>query len=802
MAYAVKKGNIVEVDDREPEYEFENPSQFFSSGVNLVPAQSAIAAPRAFYAARFVSQALPNPIAEQPLVQSLKVDDPDGRSWDEYYGEKAAAVKWNEPEEGLVSRVANDKIFVKTPKGTREIGLYKDLSLNRKTGLTQTPMVKAGDRLAPGQLLAKSNYTDDKGSLAMGVNLLIGLAPYKGFSMDDALVISESASKKLLSEKYHDYMQEDDGNIRWGKDHFRSLFPKKFNKDQLEKMDDSGVIKPGEILRAGDPVILATTPRTLSSKAGLGRLSRSMSQIRQAAEEVWDSDEEGVVTGVARTAKGVKVTVKTISPTKLGDKLVIRSGQKGINSKIIPDELMPRLKDGRPLEMLLNPLGIPSRVNDGLIYELLLGKVAKQNGAPIKVPSFLPKGQPWNQYVRNELQKAGIPEEEEVFDPESNKVLENPITVGYGYVLKLHHEAESKNSARNQGIYDCHDALTEVLTKRGWVHWSNVTAEDELFVPNLKKGKGVYEKPLRLVSYSYEGELIGYSSRKLDFLVTPNHRMVYATPKVREWRETEVEALYGRKVFIPRAGCELVASEAPIAKVLKLKRSITVAASNKDGRYSGRWFKQPYSGLVYCATTSTGLLVTRRNGKVLISGNSNQQPAKGGFEGAQAKRSSTLEVNGLRAAGAYNILRENSTIRGQRNDEFWRAWRAGRHPVDPGKPFVFDKFVALLGGAGIKVNNKGNGVLRLGPMTDKHLSDEGAVEVKNGTIMDFKTFKATPGGLFDNDITAQNKWGYINLPAPMPNPAYEDSIRSILGLKKQELEDILAGRMDLPERLR
>lgn len=635
MAYAVKKGSLVEVDDREAEYEFENPNQFFSSGVNLVPAQSSLAAPRAFYAARFVSQALPNPNAEQPLVQSLKMDDPNGRSWDEYYGEKSFALRWNEPEEGVVSRVANDKVFVKTSKGTKELGLYKDLSLNRKTGLTQTPLVRAGDKLTPGQLVAKSNYTDDKGALAMGVNLLIGLAPYKGYSMDDALVISETAAKKLLSEKYHDYTQEDDGNIRWGKDHYRSLFPKKFKKDQLDKMDDSGVIMPGQVLQPGDPVILATTPRTLSSKAGLGRLSRAMSQIRQSAEEVWDSDEEGVVTGVARTGKGVKVTVKTISPTKLGDKLVIRSGQKGINSKIIPDELMPRLADGRPLEMLLNPLGLPSRVNDGLIYELLLGKIAKQQGAPIKVPSFLPKDQPWNKFVRESLQKAGIPEEEEVFDPESGKVLENPITVGYGYVMKLHHEAESKNSARNQGIYDA-----------------------------------------------------------------------------------------------------------------------------------------------------------------------NQQPAKGGFEGAQSKRSSGLEVNGLRAAGAYNILRENSTIRGQRNDEFWRAWRAGRHPVEPGKPFVFDKFVALLGGAGIKVNNKGNGVLRLGPMTDKNLSDEGAVEIKNGGIMDFRTFRATPGGLFDNDLTARNKWGYINLPAPMPNPAYEDSIRSLLGLKKQELEDILAGRMDLPERLR
>ncbi|NDF16274.1 hypothetical protein EB061_13320, partial [bacterium] len=346
-----------------------------------------------------------------------------------------------------------------------------------------------------------------------------------------------------------------EGDVKRGKDHFRAVFSTLFNKDQLAKIDPDGVVLPGQKVQPGDPLILATTPRTLSSKAGLGRLSRAMSTIRQDASNLWDGQTEGIVTGVAKTPKGVKVTVRAVETTEESDKIVFRNGQKNVVAKIIDDERMPRLKDGTPLEVLLNPLGLPSRVNNNMVYELLLGKIAHaRGGAPYKLPAFLPKGQRWQDFVRNELKKANIPEEEEVYDPELNRVLEQPITVGRAYMLKLHHTGKSKTSMRNQGSYDL-----------------------------------------------------------------------------------------------------------------------------------------------------------------------NQQPAKGGWESAQAKRVSGLEVNGLRSAGAYNVIRENSTLRGQRNDEYWRALRAGRTPVDPGRPFVFDKFIAMLGGAGIRVADKGKGVLRLGPFTDKHL---------------------------------------------------------------------------------
>lgn len=508
--------------------------------------------------------------------------------------------------------------------------------LVHNTAITHTALVKKGDVIKKGQLLARSNYNDDKGTLALGANARVGLVPFKGYSMDDAIVISAAFAKRLTSDHSNTVDQDFDNDTKGGLNHYVSLFPTQFTKDQLKSFDKSGVVKPGTIVNMGDPIILATRPRVFSSTTSqLGMLSKAMRQSRHDSSQLWDSEFPGEVTDVAKTKTGYKVIIKSQAPAQMGDKIVFRSGQKGVIANILSDDRMPRTVDGNPLEVLLNPLGIPSRVNNGIIYELLLGKAAAAKGQPIKIPSFNVKGDKWYDFVGQTLKDQGLAETEQIFDPGSNRLLENPITVGVGHILKLHHTSASKSSARGQGGYDLE-----------------------------------------------------------------------------------------------------------------------------------------------------------------------QQPLKGGGASAQAKRLSGLEVHSLLSAGAYKTLKEGATLRGQKNDEYWRALRQGYAPKPPGTPYVWDKFQALLTGAGLHARKIPGGKLRLGPFTDEELERRQAVDIKSGDTVDLNTLDATPGGLFDKALVGSNKWGKISLPFKVPNPAFEPAIRHLLGLTEKELRAIMSGQMELPEHLR
>jgi DNA-directed RNA polymerase subunit beta len=630
--YGIKDNQISELDDNEIDYDLPSPNSFFGSHVNLIPLQNAVQGPRLFYGARFYNQAMPVSDPQAPFVQNLIDGDEKGRSFDELFGKDAGAVFAN--EKGRVLNITPDEIEYETITGEKKkVDLYNQFPFNRKTALHNTSLVKVGDEFDAGSILAKSNYTDDKGTLAMGKNARVGVVPYKGFSMDDAIVISEDFARSLASEHTYTTTQDYDRDIKSGRNHYTNLFPTKFKKTQIETLDDEGVVKPGTILQPDDPMILATAPKMLSSSTSqIGKLSKVMRQARRDASTIWDHEEPGEVIDVVKGKKGVKVITRSLAPTQEGDKIVFRSGQKGIVSKIIPSDQMPRTTDGKLLDVLLNPLGIPSRANNSIIYELLMGKLAEASGQPIKVPGFNKKGEQWYDTVRQKLKEAGLSDVEEVFDPINNKKLENPITVGNGYVLKLHHTGSSKVSARGQSGYDI-----------------------------------------------------------------------------------------------------------------------------------------------------------------------NEQPLKGGSAGGQAKRLSGLEVHSLLSAGAYKTLREGSTLRGQKNDEYWRRLRQGHSPKPTGEPFAWKKFQALLQGAGMRTADRGNGVLRLGPMTDKDLDPYKPIEIRNEKLVDSRSLDGVPGGLFDPALISGNSWGEIKLPFAVPNPAFERQVANLLGLTMKDMRSVLAGQKTLEE---
>lgn len=1015
MSNAIKDNKIQEVKDSEIDFELPSFSRLNGSHTNVVPMYSNTQTARMFYGSRFANQAMPIEYREAPLVQALDPEDPDGRSFEEEYGERMGARYWRNDKPGEVVSVKPDEIRVKTADGKVEkVDLYNNFQFNRKTYLHNKPLVAKGDKINPGQLLASSNFTDDNGTMSMGRNARMALVAYKGYSMDDAVVVSESFAKKMTSQHNYEHEVAKDDGTKFGKVHFSSVFPRKFTKEQLEMVDDEGMVKPGTVLHYGDPIILATRPKPIYSNAEhLGKLGKAFRSIRSDASEVWEHDYPGTVVDVVDGKSGRRAFVTAKAPLQVGDKLITsRVGNKGIVSKIIPDHQILRSMDGKPFDVLLNPLSLPSRVNTATLFELALGKIAAKTGQPYKVPAFTDKGVSRLDMVKGELKKHGVDNTEEVYDPVLGRKLAQPVTTGFGYTYKLHHVVESKESSRGQGSYDqnmqplkggsdaaqakrmgglettalmakggynviregstikgtCFDSSTEVLTRRGWVKWGSVLPSDELYTKNKEKGgEAWYERPLQLVEKHYKGDLYGYEGKHLDWLVTDDHNLwgvpnlVSKTKPYYRLRTYKAASVYGKEGIVESFGavyngtipddyvlefngadgrsrsvkmtmydycefmgwylsegfssinehgcgrvcisqdkvvnpdnfaeieallrrigfnnivyvkkCEQGADKdciavngkspvgtpvglrvhsAPLAEHLLqfgdrawlkripdiifeaspkariafisayIKGDGCVRTTNKPGKHCssnawigstsqymvnglqrlalvtglGAWigsekkagtnnykhdfyrvivsnnvttqtfrkkpstaykghYKIPYDGTVYCATMRTGLLYVRRNGKCMWSGNC--------------------------------------------NDDYWRLIREGYRPAEPGVPFVFTKYLALLNGAGMNARDLGKGTLRLEPMTDRTLEGRKPMEVKNNKTVKSDTLEPEEGGLFDPTMVALDRWGKITLPSKMPNPAMEGSICTVLGIREKDLRRVLAGDMTLKE---
>jgi len=284
MAHGIAGGRITELDD-EPDVVLDDPGRLYGPHTSAIPMGSAVMAPRLFYGARFFNQAVAVERPEAPLVRGLHTGDPAGRSWDEVLGEAVGAVRAKEDAEVL--DVGPGRIRLRTASGDADVPLYENFAFNRKSQLTNMPVVKKGDRVPAGALLARSNYTDDSGTMAMGLNARVGVVPYKGFSMDDAVVISDAFAKRLTSEHVETDALDYRGGTRGGLGHFVAIFPNKFKREQLGHLDEDGVARPGSILQRGDPYVLATRPKAFSSqRSQLGKLSKVMRQSRADASLV------------------------------------------------------------------------------------------------------------------------------------------------------------------------------------------------------------------------------------------------------------------------------------------------------------------------------------------------------------------------------------------------------------------------------------------------------------------------------------------------------------------------------------
>ena len=457
-----RKGEGFElVEPSKVEFMDVSPKQVVSVATALIPFLEHDDANRALMGSNMMRQAVPLISPNAPVVGT----GVEGRAARDS-GQVVIARR-----AGVVTSVAADLIVVEpddasSKKDMDRYVLLKFVRSNQGTCLNHRPSVQVGDRVTPGQVIADSMSTD-QGELALGQNVVVAYMSWEGYNYEDAIIISERLVREDVFTSIH--IEKHETEARETK-----LGPEEITRDianvpeeLLASLDEKGVIHVGAAVRPGDILVGKITPKGETEVTAEERLLRAI--FGEKAREVKDSSlrlphgERGTVVEVreflredadlsAGVNQLVRVSVAQKRKISVGDKMAGRHGNKGVVSRILPVEDMPFLPDGTPVDIILNPLGVPSRMNIGQLLETHLGWALAKQGLKGATPVF---DGATEEKIIAELEAAGLPPEGKIVlrDGKSGKEFDRPVTVGVTYMLKLHHLVEDKTHARSTGPY-------------------------------------------------------------------------------------------------------------------------------------------------------------------------------------------------------------------------------------------------------------------------------------------------------------------------------------------------------------
>ncbi|OQX28960.1 MAG: DNA-directed RNA polymerase subunit beta, partial [Spirochaeta sp. LUC14_002_19_P3] len=435
-----------------------SPRQIISTAASLIPFLEHDDANRALMGCNMQRQAVPLLFPEAPLVGT-------GMEGKTAY-DSGVLIKAHSP--GTVCYVSSTHIDVKRENGEVDVyNLIKYQRSNQDTCFNQRPIRKIGDAVKSGDVLADGPATHN-GELALGRNLLVGFVPWNGYNFEDAILISE----KVVKDDYYTsiHIKEFITEVRETK-----LGPEKLTRDipnmaekSLEHLDEEGIVCIGTAVKSGAVLVGKVTPKSETETTPEFRLLNSI--FGEKAKEVRDASLKlphgvsGTVIDVQRLKRSegddldpgvdevVKVLIAAKRKLKEGDKMAGRHGNKGVVAKVLPEEDMPYMEDGTPLDICLNPLGVPSRMNIGQIMETMLGMAGAKLGKMYEMPVFQSASA---EAISTELEKAGVDKASKasLYDGRTGEKFLNPVFVGYMYYLKLHHLVDDKMHARSTGPY-------------------------------------------------------------------------------------------------------------------------------------------------------------------------------------------------------------------------------------------------------------------------------------------------------------------------------------------------------------
>ena len=449
---------IIEVPNTEVNYMDISPKQLVSVATAMIPFLENDDANRALMGSNMQRQAVPLLVPEAPFVGTGM----------EYKAAHDSGVVVLAKHSGVVKSVSARKIVIHGDDGSdHEYRLIKFRRSNQGTCINQRPIVNEGDRVEKGDVIADGASTQ-MGEIALGRNILIGFMTWEGYNYEDAVLISEELVRNDVYTSIHIEKHEIEArDTKLGQEEITSDIPN-VGDDALKDLDERGIIRIGAEVRTGDILVGKVTPKGETELTAEEKLLRAI--FGEKAREVRDTSlrvphgEDGIVVDVKvftrenkdELSPGVNELVRVYIAQKrkisVGDKMAGRHGNKGVISRILPPEDMPFLPDGTPLQIVLNPLGVPSRMNIGQVLELHLGRAAKELGWHIATPVFDGARE---EDIASLLKRAGFDEDGKtvLYDGRTGEPFENRISVGYMYYLKLAHLVDDKIHARSTGPY-------------------------------------------------------------------------------------------------------------------------------------------------------------------------------------------------------------------------------------------------------------------------------------------------------------------------------------------------------------
>ncbi|MBO5179531.1 MAG: DNA-directed RNA polymerase subunit beta [Clostridia bacterium] len=452
------KEEIMEVDSSMVDYVDVSPKQLVSVAAAMIPFLEHDDVKRSLMGSNMQRQAVPLLTTESPIVGTGI----------EYRAAKDSGITVIANNDGVVEKVSGDEVIVRNKNNVLDkYKLRKFKRTNGGTCINQRPVVSKGEKVKAGDILADGPSTKD-GEMALGKNVIIAFMTWEGYNYEDAILLSERLVKEDVYTSIH--IEEYDCECRdtkLGPEEITRDIPN-VGEDGLKDLDEDGIIRIGAEVRPGDILVGKVTPKGETELTAEERLLRAI--FGEKAREVRDTSlrvphgEAGTIVDVKiftrensdELGPGVNQVIRCYIATKrkisVGDKMSGRHGNKGVISRILPEEDMPFMEDGTPVDIVLNPQGIPSRMNLGQVLEVHLGMAAKALGFKVETPVF---DGAKSEEIEDLLEQAGLSRDGKRWlrDGRTGELFDNPITVGVMYMLKLHHLVDDKIHARSTGPY-------------------------------------------------------------------------------------------------------------------------------------------------------------------------------------------------------------------------------------------------------------------------------------------------------------------------------------------------------------